>query len=221
MLKTYSNQLEDVTNRVATIAEDIYEANKIILQGLQECNKEVVESAKERLNNMSSKTVEIDNMIVKMLALYSPEAKDLRLVVSFLKITNELLRASSNTRSFVKGLSSYCKELDKDTISEYAIPLQKATVECLLGIVEMVKTTCSDETQEIFNRVLISESKTDDLYEILQDHIIKQADQSEDFGKFTRILSALRKSEKIADRALDIASLLLFAKIGGEIGLVD
>ncbi len=221
MLKTYSNQLDDINEKIATIAENILEANKVILNGLQECDKKLLESAKESLKNMSSKTIEIDNTIVKILALYSPEARDLRLIVSFFKITNELLRASSNTRSFISGFSNYCTELDESTVKEFAVPMQKATVECLMAIVNMIKTTCTDETQELFNKVLISESKTDDLYELLQDSIFKQAPEIEDFGKFTRILSALRKSEKIADRALDVGSLLLFARIGGELGQID
>ena len=221
MLKTYSNQLDDINEKIAAIAENILEANIAILTGLQECDKDILAKAKESLKNMSSKTTEIDNTIVKILALYSPEARDLRLIVSFFKITNELLRASSNTRSFISGLSNYCSELDETTVKEFAVPMQKSTVECLTAVVNMIKTTCTDETQELFNKVLISESKTDDLYELLQDNIFKQAPNIEDFGKFTKILSALRKSEKIADRALDVGSLLLFARMGGELGLVE
>ena len=220
MLKTYSNQLDEINQKIATIAQNILEANKAILNGLQECDRKLLESAKESLKNMSSKTTDIDNTIVKILALYSPEAKDMRLIVSFFKITNELLRASSNTRSFISGLANYCLDLDETTVKEFAVPMQKSTVECLSFIVEMIKTTCADETQDMFNKVLISESKTDDLYEVLQDHIFKLAPNIEDFGKFTKILSALRKSEKIADRALDVASLLLFARVGGELGVV-
>ena len=220
MLKTYSNQLDDVNAKIVDIAGNILEANKVILIGLEKCDKALLDSAKESLKNMSTKTLEIDNTIVKILALYSPEAKDLRLIVSFFKITNELLRASSNTRSFISGLNNYCKELDETTVKEFAVPMQRATVECITAVVNMIETTCSDETQDLFNKVLISESKADDLYEILQDHIIKQAPAIEDFGKFTKILSALRKSEKIADRCLDIASLLLFARVGGEMGVI-
>ena len=116
MLKTYSNQLDEINEKIVNIAESLLAANRVILNGLQECDKELLESAKNSLKNMSSKTVKIDNTIVKLLALYTPEAKDLRLIVSFLKITNELVRASSNTRSFISGLSNYCKELDEVTV---------------------------------------------------------------------------------------------------------
>ena len=221
MLITYSNQLDEINNKIEEIAENILEANQAILNGLIECDKEVLESAKESLKNMSSKTTEIDNNIIKVLALYSPEARDLRLIVSLFKITNELLRASSNTRSFISGLSNYCTELDVVTVKDFAVPMQRSTVECLLKVVSMLKTTCTDETQELFNKLLIGESKTDDLYELLQESVIKQAPNIEDFGKFTKILSALRKSEKIADRSLDIGTLLLFARVGGEMGMKE
>jgi phosphate transport system protein len=218
MLKTYSNQLDEINEKIVVIANNILEANNVILNGLVECDKDLLNSAKESLKNMSSKTTEIDNSIIKMLALYSPEARDLRLVVSLFKITNELLRASSNTRSFIAGLSNYCTKLDTVTVKDFAVPMQKSTVDCLITVVAMLKTTCSDETQELFNELLIGESKTDDLYELLQESVFKQAPNIEDFGKFTKILSALRKSEKIADRSLDVGTLLLFARVGGEMG---
>ena len=116
-------------------------------------------------------------------------------------------------------MSNYCIELDAVTVKDFAVPMQRSTVECLLTVVSMLKTTCSDETQELFNKLLIGESKTDDLYELLQESVIKQAPNIEDFGKFTKILSALRKSEKIADRSLDVGTLLLFARVGGEMGI--
>lgn len=220
-MKTLAQELQDISSAISKIIDDILQANIIIASGLEKCDTVMLEEAKKSLNNMSSKTSSIDNQIVKILALYSPEARDLRLIVSVFKITNELVRASSNTRSFIKGFSSYCDELDLQTIKEYALPLQKATIECLQGVFDMVRSDCIDEIGELFNAVLIAENKTDDLYELLQESIFRQAKEIEDFTKFTKILNALRKSEKIADRALEIANLLLFAKIGGNIGSLE
>lgn len=221
MMKTYREDLEDINTTISILINDILQANIIIAGGLQKCDIDLLNSAKENIKNMLSKTANIDNKIIKMLALNSPEARDLRFIVAIFKITNELVRASSNTRSFIKGFSSYCDELDMQTIKEYALPLQKATIECLQGILEMFQATCEDEIQELFNKVLIAENKTDDLYELLQDNIFKHAKEIENFSKFTKILNALRKSEKIADRSLEIAHLLLFAKLGGHLGSLE
>lgn len=221
MLKDYSDKLIEINDKMLAITQDILDANKIILAGLQECNKELLDNAKNNLKNMSSRTTDIDNSIVKILALYSPEAKDLRFAVSFFKISNELLRASSNTRTFITGLSNYCTELDETTVKDFAVPMQKSTIECLTSIVNMIKSSSNDEIQELFNQIVISENKTDEYYELLQDSIYKKAPNIDDFGKFTKILRALRKSEKIADRALDVGTLIHFARIGGKLGPLE
>ncbi len=221
MLKDYSDKLIEINDKMLAITQDILDANKIILAGLQECNKELLDNAKNNLKNMSSRTTDIDNSIVKILALYSPEAKDLRFAVSFFKISNELLRASSNTRTFISGLSNYCTELDETTVKDFAVPMQKSTIECLTSIVNMIKSSSNDEIQELFNQIVISENKTDEYYELLQDSIYKKAPNIDDFGKFTKILRALRKSEKIADRALDVGTLIHFARIGGKLGPLE
>lgn len=221
MLKDYSDKLIEINDKMLAITQDILEANKSILVGLQECNKELLDNAKNNLKNMSSRTTDIDNSIVKILALYSPEAKDLRFAVSFFKISNELLRASSNTRTFITGLSNYCTELDETTVKDFAVPMQKSTIECLTSIVNMIKSSSNDEIQELFNQIVISENKTDEYYELLQDSIYKKAPNIDDFGKFTKILRALRKSEKIADRALDVGTLIHFARIGGKLGPLE
>jgi phosphate transport system protein len=72
---------------------------------------------------------EIDNIIVTTLALYSPEAKDLRQLVSYLKITNELVRTGSNAKDFAKMFKkSYSDDLNTNMILEYAIPLLRSAL---------------------------------------------------------------------------------------------
>jgi len=217
MLPQYKEKLEEIKGAVIEIARGILSANELILEAMQECDEEKFTSARSYIRNISDKTTAIDNNIVKTLALFSPEAKDLRLLVSYLKITNELVRASSNTRSFIKGFSLTCSELDKEIITEYAMPMQRATVEALNYLVEMIDNDDSDEVQELYSKVLIAESKSDDLYDMIESSVLSKEELKTDFKTTNKMLSSLRKSEKLADRALSIASLLLYASIGGEI----
>ncbi len=217
MLPQYKEKLDEIENAIKEIATGLCEANSIILEAMEDCSEEKFKAAREYIRNVGDKTTAIDNNIVKTLALYSPEARDLRLLVAYLKITNELVRASSNTRSFIKGFTITCKELDSEIITEYAKPMQKATVEALTQMVEMIDNDDSDEVQELYSKVLISESKSDDLYDMIETSVLSKEDLKKDFKTTNKMLSSLRKSEKIADRALSIASLLLYATIGGEI----
>ena len=217
MLKNYEEKLKEIQSSILSIAKGLVKANDIIVNALETCEVEQFTEAKSHIKNVSKKTNEIDQEIIKTLALHSPEARDLRVMVSYLKITNELLRASTSTRNFIKGFANLCVEVNVKTIKEYTVPMQKATVEALKYSSFMIDIECIDETQEYFNKVLIAENKVDDLYDMVETSILKQEKSIDDFDKYHNMLSALRKSEKISDRAMSIASLLLFANVGGEI----
>jgi phosphate transport system protein len=217
MLANYEEKLNEIKKSITNIGEGLVTANKLILDALEGCDTDKFNEAKSFIKNISKKTNDIDNNIITTLALYSPEAKDLRNMVSYLKITNELLRASTNTRSFIKGFIDICGEVNIKVINEYAIPMQYSTVESMKYTIQMINIDCVDETQECFNKVLIAENKTDDLYELIENTLLKEAKSIAEFNKYHKMLGALRKSEKIADRAMSIASLLLYANNGGEI----
>lgn len=216
MLQNFTNSLENIKNKVSDIGNGLLSANELILEALKDCNTDKFNEAKSFIKNISSKTDEIDNEIIKVLALYTPEARDLRRVVAYMKITNELSRACANTRSFIKGFTDVCADVDTKTIKEYTLPMQTSTVKAIKTTINMINIDDSDEIQECYNDVLIEENKTDDLYEMVEANLHNLAKELDEFEKFYRMLRALRKSGKIADRASSIANLLVYIQIGGN-----
>jgi len=216
MLQNFTDSLENIKNKVTSIGEGLLSANKLILNALENCDTQKFNDAKNFIKNISSKTDEIDNEIIKVLALYTPEARDLRRVVAYMKITNELSRACANTRSFIKGFTDVCSDVDTKTIKEYALPMQASTVKAIKTTVSMINIDDIDEISECYNDVLIEESKTDDLYEMVEANLHDLAKEMDEFEKFYRMLRALRKSGKIADRASSIANLLVYIQVGGN-----
>lgn len=217
MLNKYEEKFVEIRDAIIEIGQGLIASNKMILDGFENCDIEKFNSAKAYIKDVNNKTTIIDNEIITVLALQSPEAGDLRSMVAYFKITNELLRASANTKSFIKSFLEICEEIDMAAVKDYAVPMQKSTVDALTYAVSMISIHSADEIQECFNKVLVSEGKTDDLYEIIESSLLKCAEEFDGFEVYHKMLSALRKSEKIADRAVSIASLLLFANIGGEI----
>jgi phosphate transport system protein len=217
MLKTYEIKLKEIKKNIYDIGDNLIKSNELILYALDNCDISNLNKAKNYTKNVSKKTNNIDNSIIKTLALHAPEAKDLRTMISYLKVTNELLRASANTRNFIKGFFDVCDDIDINKIKIYALPMQKSTLEALKTSISMLDIDCIDEIQETFNKVLVSQNKAEDLYDLVENLLLKDAQNSKNFNKYHSILIALRKSEKIADRAISIASLLLYANNGGEI----
>lgn len=216
MLQNFTNSLENIKKKVSNIGYGLLSANELILEALKDCDVDKFNEAKGFIKNISSKTDVIDNEIIKVLALYTPEARDLRRVVAYMKITNELSRACANTRSFIKSFTDVCADVDTKTIKEYALPMQTSTVKAIKTTITMINTDDSDEIQEYYRDVLIEENKTDDLYEMVEANLHNLAKELDEFEKFYRMLKALRKSGKIADRASSIANLLVYIQIGGN-----
>ncbi len=216
MLSNFDTSLQNIKEKITNIGDGLVKSNELLLLALKDCDHAKFDEAKKYIKNISSKTDEIDNDIIKVLALYAPEARDLRQVVAYLKITNELSRACSNTRSFIKGFSDVCSQIDVATVNEYTLPMQTSTVKAVKIAVSMINIDDIDEIQELYNEALIEESKADDLYEMVERNLSAQAAESHDFEKYYRMLRALRKSSKIASRAIGMANLLVYVKIGGS-----
>jgi phosphate transport system protein len=219
MLKTYESKLQNIKDEIQKIGVDVIEALELSLKALKNDDIEALKNIEITEKKLLIKSNEIDNIIVTTLALYSPEAKDLRRLVSFLKITNELVRTGSNVKDFGKKFKkSFSEDLNTGTILEYAIPLLKSALLSLQTSISIIDETNPKHIEEKYHRVIVEESKTDDLYLMIEKNILKLISKNLDLSKeYFDILSALRRLEKVADRAVSIANLLQFAQVGGDI----
>ena len=219
MLKTYETKLINIKSEIQKIGVDVVEALEICLTALENKKIEDLKNVELTEKKLLVKSSEIDNLIVTTLALYSPEAKDLRQLVSFLKITNELVRTGSNVKAFAKMFKkSFTDDLNTTMILEYAIPLLKSALLSLQTTISIIDETDAKQVEEKYHRVIVEESKTDDLYLMIEKNILKLISKNLDLSKeYFDILSSLRRLEKIADRAVSIANLLHFAQVGGDI----
>ena len=218
MLKPYEEKLKLIKSEVEKLGLDIVEALEVCLKALNERKIENLKNVEVSEKKFLVKSNEIDNLIITTLALYTPEARDLRRMVAFLKITNEIVRTAANTKDFAKMFRrSYSEELNTNTILEYTIPLLKSALLSTKTAISIIDEQEHSKVEEKYQRVIVEESKTDDLYLMIEKNILKLITQKLDLSKdYFDLLSSLRRLEKIADRSVSIASLLQFAKLGGD-----
>ncbi|MGJ0341304.1 PhoU family transcriptional regulator [Aliarcobacter cryaerophilus] len=219
MLKPYEEKLKLIKSDVEKLGLDIVEALEVCLKALNERKIENLKNVEVSEKKFLVKSNEIDNLIITTLALYTPEARDLRRMVAFLKITNEMVRTAANTKDFAKMFRrSYSEDLNTNTILEYTIPLLKSALLSTKTAISIIDEQEYSKVEEKYQRVIVEESKTDDLYLMIEKNILKLITQKLDLSKeYFDLLSSLRRLEKIADRSVSIASLLQFAKLGGDI----
>ncbi|MFV0481609.1 MAG: PhoU family transcriptional regulator, partial [Campylobacteraceae bacterium] len=64
------------------------------------------------------------------------------------------------------------------------------------------------------------ESKSDDLYSILEKNVLNELAKNLDFtANYIKVLSTMRKLEKMADRSVAVAKLVVYARSGGKLKL--
>jgi phosphate transport system protein len=219
MLKTYEEKRNLIKEEVLYIGNSVIDALELSLKILKSDDVSALKDIDLSVKKLSNKSNEIDNLIVTTLALYSPEAKDLREMVSYLKITNELIRAAANVKGFIKIFrKAFSDDLDTSTILEYTIPLHKSALLALRTSMSMIEEIDDKQIEEKYHRVIVEESKSDDLYAMVEKNILKLITKNLELSKeYFDILSSLRKLERTSDRASSIASLGLFAQLGGDI----
>jgi len=218
MLQKYEERLIDVKKMLVELGSEVTMASERALSGIENLDVSRFESAKTLLKNIETQANAIDNEIVVTLALFGPEARDLRKMVAYLKITNEVVKIAENVRSFSKRMVLHLQgDTPMNSLHEYSMHLCRTSIKAVSLAISTIDVAEKDELEDIYRRVKVEESKTDDLYSILEKNVlsdmVQKIDQSADF---IQILSTMRKLERMADRSVNIVQLMIFARVGGE-----
>lgn len=220
MIKPYKEKLNEISSTVEGLLEDVLQVNEIIYQIIDEKDVSIAAEAEKVLKKRKSQLSDIDNLIVKVLALYAPEAVDLRTMIAYLKITNEIERSITNSRNYVKNIQRFITAGDTNIakILTEAEKLQKTTITTLTLLLKLFKETQKEKVEKLYSDIAVESAKSDDIYGIIEKDILQmiQCDHAA-IEDYFNLLKTIRKSQKIIDRTEGIASLLVFSKVGGEI----
>ena len=219
MLPRYENKLNEIRTQLSNLVGSIICANRDTLNAFETDQDDLYDSAKLCLKTTQVDANTIDSEVIKTLALYGPEGEELRLLVSFLKMTNELDRISENMKKYNVRLQELCRgECDIDVMAPSIIQLQKTTLNALNYIHDYLETMSTSDAQELFRKVSVEESKNDDLFSVIEKDLLNLISESHELSAdYVKVLATLRKLERTGDRTVNIASLLLYAQQGGEL----
>ncbi len=218
MLQKYEERLNEIKQMLIELGSEVTISCEKALSGMENLDVSRFESARMMLKNAETLANAIDNEIVVTLALFGPEARDLRKMVAYLKITNEVVKIAENVRSFSKKMALHLQSnVPLSSLHEYSSHLCKTAVKAVTLAISTIDTADKNMLEDIYRKVKVEESKSDDLYSILEKNVLsdiaKTIDQSADY---IQILSTMRKLERMADRSVNIVQLMIFARVGGE-----
>ncbi len=221
MLSKNEEKLIEVRERTVEIFEALTKSQKEALTALENCDAQAFESIMVPLKSIGKMVTDIDNLILTIFALYTPEAKDLREMVAFLKITSSLQRIATNEKNYIKKMSLCTEETDDDIkrIIKESLHINRCTIRALEYAIEMVKETEDmDRLKELNAKIDVEYSKTDDVYAIVEKDVLQVMHNNYTMNdENVNILKYIRKNLKIIDRLEDISDRLMFARMGGKL----
>jgi len=185
------------------VEEQVYHAVKAV----EELDEKLAQDVIDRDRRVDLKEIEIEEECLKALALHQPVAIDLRLLITVLKINNDLERIGDMAVNIAKTVA-YLKTVTGDKplwfdafeMATKARIMFKKSLDALINLDE-----------ELAHIVLASDDEVDDMHRALAARVEEMAPQSpEKIGLFLRYILISRNLERIADHATNIAEDVLY-----------
>lgn len=223
MFPPYEKKIEMVRMTIMKSLDEIKNASILSLEAFQDRDTSKFNAVKEHLLHIQYNANCIDNEIIKTLALFGPEAQELRTLVSYLKMNNEIIRIGEGIKKYAHRMQEHCQsKCNVDELSATIILLHKSAINAIEHIIHCFEMHEKCDMEEMYRKVRIEESQNDDLFAILEIDILKQITKGEELSiEYVRVLGTLRKLERYCDRAVNIAKLMFYAQHGGEIKIYE
>lgn len=223
MLTKYDEKINSIKEKISALLKNIATADEISLEAFKLSDEAKFKEVETMLDKVGIKGDEIDNDIIKTFALFGPEAKELRFLVAYLKMTNEIVRIGEGVKKYARRMSEHLNDgCNIESLKPSILLLHKSSVNALKYISLCFEEDDTCNYEDIYRKILVEESMNDDLFGVLEKEILNKIIDEKEFSiDYVKILGSLRKLERSCDRSVNIANLMMYAKRGGEIRLFN
>ena len=168
MLPKYEQKIKDIQSMIAELMGQVVEANKIALEAYKAHDNTQYDAVRTVLKSIDAEANAIDNEIVKTFALFGPEAQELRMLVAYLKLTNELLRIAEGSKKYARRMKEHGEgECNLAPFDDIIIKLHTTSLNAMQYIEECFNKPGECNVEELYRKIMVEESKNDDLFSII------------------------------------------------------
>ncbi|MEX1055531.1 MAG: phosphate signaling complex protein PhoU [Rhodothermales bacterium] len=183
------------------------------IDAVANCDVELARRVRERDDEVDAYELKIDHQCERILALYTPVAVDLRLIISAVKVNTDLERIGDHAKNLAKNTQALesCADLIQETrIREMADEART--------VMHEAQDAFQKQDRVLARKVLAHDRKIDRLHEETISTIADLLKANPDRAREIVHLVNMNKSvERIADHAKNIAELVVFLVEGIDI----
>lgn len=213
MERTIDSQLEDLKNLTVEMGGQVEKALQLVLDGISRRDLQQflsVHKTEERINDLQ---IKIDSACLEVLAKQGPVAKDLRFILSIIKINTDLERMGDqcvNIAYIGKDLLSRPNSISFQDSEVMAATVKNMVKAALDSFVQMNSTMAKD--------VLVMDDEVDRLKnKVVLDSVVKMKTQPDQVENLLDLILIARNLERLGDHSTNIAEDVIFALTGKDI----
>jgi len=176
---------------------------KGLLDRKEELLKEVIEKNEPRANDLE---IEIDELCTNLIALYQPKAKDLRLILTILKINNDLERIADHA----EDISNHALFLIERPQVKPLIDIPRMADETIAMLKNSITAFITEDTKLAWQVI-----ERDDIVDGLKDQILRElitymTSDSATIERSIHLIKISKHLERAADLSTNICEDVIF-----------
>jgi phosphate transport system protein len=210
MREVFQNELKEVQDRLVEIANDVTNVMKNATHAFTTSDVTVADQAIASADAISEKALTLDELVIRILARQSPVARDLRILVSALRMSASLERMGA--------LASHIAQIARFRFPGSAIPealkpvfeeMGKLDVELAKKITKLL----ANPDVDVARAIQAEDERVDELHRGVFETVL--ADSWKENAMFTvDVTLASRYHERFADHVVDISAKVSYLTTG-------
>ncbi|MCO6465675.1 MAG: phosphate signaling complex protein PhoU [Bradyrhizobiaceae bacterium] len=206
MIKHFEEDLDKLRTRLIRMGSLVEEQVEFAFKALADGNEELARIVMERDDKVDKLDLKIDKLCQRIFALNQPVASDLRLLLTAIKINNELERIGDIATEIARvvpeapGATHVAREIDITQMTSAVFTLFQSSVDSFIN-----------NDPDLASHILPTDSTIDDQYLHLRTKLIGyMTSHTETIADSARLLLVLQQMKRLADHATNIAENVIF-----------
>lgn len=211
----FNKELEDVRNKVLTMGGLVEQQIELAVTAFSTGDVEMAELVIKQDNQVDALEIAIDQECMQILALRQPEAFDLRLLITVIKVINELERAGNLAERIAKIAIQLPSTDDTKYNQYYELKHMAEMVQNMLhGALDVFARMNIEDVATITRLDKDVDRESDS---IIRQLITRMMENPRNINRMLDVLWIARSLERIGDTACNICELLVYMVKGQDV----
>lgn len=210
MRELFQQELHEVRDRLVEIAELVLQSITDAVEAFNKSDVTLAESVIARDNKIDDAVVALDELAIAIMARQAPVAKDLRTVVSTLRISASLERMGDMAEHLAQ-LARY--RFPEKAVPKTIRPIFKEMGELDIQVAGMLVELLRTEDVNIANKIRDEDDKIDALHLSVFETVLSDSWSQETEATVDSTLAS-RYLERFGDHAVSIAKKMVYLSTG-------